>query len=496
MDELRERIRRREAGFWNHFGQDERDGPRAQEDMYENGAGPRPMGTMCEDDEFVFRGANPRTGIVSPFVFGEGSANLWQGLAASRDMPERGETSGRSWREIGLGWGLMNHVPLSSSTQRIDDESSCTKPSKRLEHMETSGRVESRISHANEDKMQAYRSDLTDLCQSRAENHTAIRTPILSPSAQREPASPAVLPRDSQRIHRKKVGSGHVQNDGLTNAEPIKEIGQDSLPKASATDTSAYKRSTFGSFRAGKGHLNDPPHRMIQLDGNLRDRATNPATVIASGTSKTESAGSGKYFPRMQFLPPTHIGSLTASYRRPTQFLTMQPRDTEIRDDQRNEGGKSATCTSGQSWKSEQRPQVYRKFGTTSIPRVDFHDPDLEDERQTFLLLARQGSACVTHQDMRVYKAQPGSQNHKKFQECAMPRTIVKTQSEELVSKTKITNSRLGLLEHLALLSPMRSSADRVPLKVPCTSRPKKLHQQNHQPGIPSTVRRENWLHS
>lgn len=439
MEDFRARVRWRDAGFWNHFGHGEPDEARGQEDKDEKRAGQETKRTVCKDDEFVSRGANPRTGIVSPFIFGEWSGNDWQGLGIPAEKTERGVTNGRGWGWGGDGFscGRVENVPLIPTTQGFDGGPSCAKSSKRLQHIKISSRVNSKPTQMRDEKIQEYQNNLADVCRSKTQNAARMQTSILSVPTQWKPAGLTTQPTDLQHVRRKKVASGHVKNGGLTNAETSKNVRQYLSEGVAMNDISAFRTSTVRSTEAGTPFTTPADH----LNDDLENPATSRDTVVASAASKTDSAASGNYIARLHFLQPTHVASLTTSYRRPTQILAIQPRGVDIRDNRRNIGSASTIDTTCQPWNSEQRPQVYRKFGTTSIPTVDFHESELEDERQCFLSLAPQGNASITNQSMRVSRVEPSLQNHNIYQGCAIPnlgRKKANVQPERPVSKAEL----------------------------------------------------------
>lgn len=431
MDELRARIQQRDAGGWNHVGDDEQDEAAGQAGKSENGVRLRTAGTICKDDEFMFRGANPRTGIVSPFVFGEGSVNvLWQEMAMTEVENYGRETTGRCIQGNKLGWNLANDDPLRSTMQRLGGGSSCVKPSVKKEHAEMSRCVRPKSSRMMKEKTQEYQSGSTYICRSRAQNIAANRSPIVSATRQM-PVSPAILPTELQHIRRKKVGNGHIRKVSPIN----KEVGQYPSLGASATIISGRETSSFRSIEAGNAHRNHLLHRMIPFDGELQESAANRIIVTATAPSKTGSEDCGKYIQRLQLRQPSHVGRLTTSYRRPSQLLVIQPTDTQNEGEERNMGSTSSSCTLDQPYKSGQRPQVYRKFGTTSIPTMDSHQTDPDKKRQNLIFLAPQSKESILNHAMTACNAPSYFQNHNTHQRNAMSGTKGKTQSEELVSR-------------------------------------------------------------
>lgn len=424
MDDIRARARWRDAGFWNHFGHGERDEARIQEDKDTKGAGQETKTSVCKDDEFVYRGANPRTGIVSPFIFGEGSGNDWQGL----ETPA--EKTGHSLVEDDLKWGQVANVPLIPITQSFDREPSCTKSSKFLHHNKTFGHLNSKSTPMRDEKIKEYQDNLAAVCQSKTQNAAGMI----------KIASPTPSPTEPQRIRRKKVGSGQVQKVGSIYSETCENLRQASSKKVSMNDIGAFETSIVSSIEAGTAPftaLADHPNGNIENPAVVRD------TVTASAASKSKPAVSSKYIASLHFLQPTHRASMTTSYRRSAQLLATQPGSTNPRDKRRNIGTASTADTSYKPGKSEQRPQAYRKFGTTSIPTVDFDEPELEDEGQYFLSIAPQRNASIIKQSMGVGRIDPNLQNHLNYQGCAMPsfgREFAKVPAIRPVSKAKPIN--------------------------------------------------------
>lgn len=421
MKEFRAHMRRRDAGVWNHFGYDEQDAAREEEGKNEKGAGQGTTRTMCKDDEFLYRGANPRTGIVSPFIFGEGSGNDWQTLNVPEAKVEKGGPTGYNWGENGLAWGLMENTSLISTTQTFDGGSSCMMLDKTIQHTETSGSVNSKPPHVTDAKIQEYQGDMADPCRARRQNTASMHAPFLSVPTQWKPASPTELGTELQHIRRKKVGSGQVQDGGLTRAKTIKEVGQDLSLKGSIIDITACRTSSVSSTKTKRAPLTLPPDHMIHLGCDHESPATGGDTVVASTASKTGSVVPSKYTPCLHFLPLSHAARLGTSYRRPAQFLAIQPRDTEISDSRQNISSASSAGMSSQTWKSEQRPKVYRKFGTTSIPTMDFHESVLENEHQCFLSRAPQGNVSIIDQSMMMNGAEQKLQMYNSYQGYSMP---------------------------------------------------------------------------
>lgn len=418
MDDFGARTRWRDAGFWNHLEHNERDEAKRQEDKDEKEAGQKNERKVSEDDELVCRGANPRTGVVSPFIFGEGSGKDWHNLEISARKADQ------TWVDNSLECRQVANVSLIPITQNFDREPSCAKSSEVFPHTKIWGRLNSEATSTREEKIQEYQGNLTDVCRSKTQNAVRL-TPITSLNP----------PPTKQHIHRKKVGSGRVQKEGSKTSDLCKSL-QDSSKEVSMTDISVFGRSTVSSIESGTAPFKA---LMGQPNGNLEHPATIRGNSIATRASKTNPAVSGKCIARLHFLQPTHGVSLTTPYRHSAQILAIEPRSIDSRERQ-NIGSTSTGDTSCKPWKLEQRPQVCRKFGTTSIPTLDFHEPELEDESRYFLSLTPQRNAWITKQRIGADRIDSNLRNHVSYQGCAMSsqgREEAKVPGVRPVSKAK-----------------------------------------------------------
>ena len=423
MDDFRARARWRDAGFWNHFGHGERDEARRQAHKDEKAAGQETKKTVCQDDEFVFRGANPRTGIVSPFIFGEGSGNVWQ------DLERPAEETGQNRVEDGIRCGVVANAPFIPIMQSFDGEPSCTKPSKAWQHTKVFSHSNSKPTSMRDEKIQENQDKLADACRSKARNAAGMKTII---------ASLTPPPNALQHIRRKKVGSGQISKGGSTNSKTCENV-RDSAKKVSTIDVSALGPSTISSIEPRTASLTPQADR---LNGNRENFVTIRNTIVASAAANASSAVSSNHVAHLQFLQPTHGASQPTSYRRSGQLSANPPRSIDSRDNQRNIGNASTVDNSCNPLQSEQRPQVYRKFGTMSIPTVDGHESELENECKYLLSLASQGNESIAQQSKRM-GIDPTFQGFNR-QECAMPsleRKKVKVPTVRYVSRALLISN-------------------------------------------------------
>lgn len=384
MDNFRTRGRWRDAGFWHHFGHGERDDARSQEDTIEKEETNK---IVCQDDEFVYRGANPRTGIVSPFVFGEGTGNLWQ------DLGKPAGKTGQDRVKDGLGYRRVANVPLIPTTQPT-----------------VFRYINSNPKSTRDEKIQENPSNLTDV--TKAQDEVGMRTPITN-----LPPPPTEL----QHIRRKKVGSGQVPKGASTNSRSCENL-QDSATKVSkkvsTSDMSVFGTSIISSVERRSGPL------MAEADhvnGDLNKAATIPNSITASAASNANSAVSKKYITRLHFLQSALNASQPISYHRSGQYLAKSPRSINPGGNRRNSDNASSADNLCKPWKPEQRPQVYRKFGTTSVPTVESYESELEEGYKYILSLATQEIESITEKSTKLDRINANLQPFNREQ-CYMPK--------------------------------------------------------------------------
>jgi hypothetical protein len=460
MDEFHARIQRRDAGFWNYFGQERRADAGKQKEYEVGNRGRYRTRTIFKEDEFVHRGANPRTGIVSPFVFDE-----WNGEdCRSPDMRGKWTESGRaddeSWAEDVPQWGMVESALLSSTAQSFDDGSSCEKRSGKTKNSQISSDVNSRPAEMTDEKALKYQAAVRNRCGSVSK--TAMRRPILLNSAQWVPASPIPPLVGLQHIRRKKVGSGPIHVGGVSNPETIKVVGQDIRQRISKKDNAACKTNAANSIAP----RNTPAIALLDhtshLNGELADPTASRDNIIEAAASKTEPLGLGQYVPHLRFLQQNPATSLSTSYRRPAHLLAVQQRAIGMKENGRDLFGVLDGGTLSQARRSEQRPQVHRRFGAVSIPTMEFHESEWEDGRQYFLSIGSHGNVSTTNASMRVSRAETNP-NHNTYNGWPVPsfgREKVKGHRDRHVSKAELKIQRGKLTVPLVLMSPMHGGAD------------------------------------
>lgn len=194
----------------------------------EKSAGKEKMRTVSKDDQLVQRGANPRTGLVSPFIVSDSSDDNLVGHdyvkvgKIQRDktpLPE-GRTRSGKWKQQGAGWSLVESPLLSPIAQSINDPLSRKVSVKKLEDkliVEMPGVDNPEPENMTDEQIRRYQEGVA-----RAYKHggsTAMVDPSALPSPRQSTSEgPSTPPNKLQRIRRKMVGSGPARKEESSDA--------------------------------------------------------------------------------------------------------------------------------------------------------------------------------------------------------------------------------------------------------------------------------------
>lgn len=257
------------------------------------------MGHLRKDDELMQRGANPRTGLMTPYVLGDAAADSLKEsyIGGQKAKPKRGRERGGSgrWKQDDLGWKLVDEFTL---------------------------------------------------------------TPVAPAVTQSIPSKwPCVPSRGPIEISRKEVGSGVSRRKGSGELVTAKRGGECLFMSGVVDDQALTSRSQQGfSSSADRKH---------------KPKMTGQVSTVLEVPSFKASSSSLAYF---QFLHPNDTANLTYSsvpYRRPQHLLPAHLRTLEINSDIGNICTDDASDASYKSLDWRQRPQVRRKNGATTIPKLN-----------------------------------------------------------------------------------------------------------------------------
>ena len=389
------------------------------------------MRTVSRDDELVERGANPRTGLVSPFVVSDnseesrrkdyiGESNVGN-IGSAGETPRRRTRSGK-WKQDSLGWSLVESPLLSPIAQSMSDK---------MSHVATLKQSRDQMLNDTDPKymtygeIKAYQEEIA-LVYRRGGGSIAMLDPNSLPSHQQWTPGRRSTPPTKYKIQRKAVGSGVAHKSCssdtvIVNADyraPSSPIPRRTLMKRQnvriLTPSNTPRGSSFASCANASKAVGNMDHflglgsrvacnqtasatqsQCYLSTGQPHQRLQNGSNSDPSATSSDLPLGSptlSQHLPSLQSLPVSHSANpRTSSYRHPTQLLpgmlgpvTRQGRAAE------DACTTIFTTTSTNRAMRKQRPKLQRQEGNRLLARVDhlltgFETPQKGDHQASTL---------------------------------------------------------------------------------------------------------------
>jgi len=377
------------------------------------------MRTVSRDDQLIQRGANPRTGLVSPLVvsdnsdehFGHDHVSLGK-MHSERPLP-KGRTRSGKWKQDGFGWSLVESTLLSPIAQSSADSISRRVSCKKLEDkllVEMPGVDNPEPENMTDQQMRRYQESVARACRHAGTN--AMVDPNAFPPSPRPltPEGPSTPPNRLQRIRRKVVGSGPSRNGDSNDTVIVAEKRASSMPTPRTGSNEMQKVRIVTSSKEPKGSSQAPyPDKSMNAtedpflgQGNrqhfgqtasgthfpsLRTTRQQEAHRLFSAVHQNPSQSKSlerpatptlsQCLPHLQFLHPSHFANLeTSTYRRPAQLLPARLRPLE---QQRKtiEDACTITTTSTSIRKAEKEhgPKMQRQDGSIVFPRANQRSP-------------------------------------------------------------------------------------------------------------------------
>lgn len=373
------------------------------------------MRTVSRDDQLIQRGANPRTGLVSPLVVSDYSEDnigldyISLGKAKLNGSSPKSRTRSGKWRQDGVGWSIVESPLLSPIAQSSVDPMSRRVSCKKLEDkllVEMPGLDNPEPDNMTDQQMKRYQKSVARAC-GRA-GTVAMVDPNTAPPSPRPstPEGPSTPPTRLQRIRRKMVGSGPSRKMGSTETVVVGEQRASSVPTPRKDDRAMQNPKILTLTNTPKGSSR-APHSDNSIDlrsdpflGQRDDLKSGQTSSIlhyprtrtvpqqeahrlfqskhqgqSGGTSIEQPATPTlrQYLPRLQLLHPSHFENLRkSSYRRPAQLLPPRLRPMEQQKQIIEDACTTTTTfTSSQTAERNQRPKVERQDGSTAVPRAE-----------------------------------------------------------------------------------------------------------------------------
>jgi hypothetical protein len=371
------------------------------------------MRTVSGDDRLIQRGANPRTGLVSPLIVSDSSDdNVGHGCVSLGKTPsERPLPKGRSrsgkWRQDCVGWSLVESPLLSPIAQSSADPISRRVSCKRLEDkllVEMPGVDNPEPENMTDQQMRRYQESVARACGHAGTN--AMVDPNTAPPSPRPltPEGPSTPPNKLRRIRRKMVGSGPSRKDNSYDTAIVVEKQAFPMPTSRKRSNDMQTRAMptpsntpRGSSRSPHSDTNLNPTENPFLGQKIRrqpgqtesgthfpplrtaprhdaHRLSPVARQRPSGARSVEPPATptlSQYLPRLQFLHPSHFANLeTSTYRRPAQLLPARLRPVEEKRKNIEDACTiTTTSTLGRKAQKEQVPKVQSQDASNVVTR-------------------------------------------------------------------------------------------------------------------------------
>lgn len=403
---------RDEAEAPTSLRQKEKDGKGVKGETKWIGARRVKMRTVSRDDQLVERGANPRTGLVSPFVVSDSSEECLGGDHITVDEigsigPSSGtRTCSGKWKQDSLGWSLVESPLLGPIAQSMSDRMCQTIPTKQLEDrllVEMPGVDNTDPKKMTCDQIKKYQEGITR-AHKRGGSIAMLDPDTLPSPRQWTPEGPSTPPTKLRKIRRKELGSGVVSksNSGDTvivnvnnqasylprSSKDIKErqkvriITPSNTPKGSsfascANISNAWEKTnpflgrgsrTTCSQTASGIQSQSYPNTGQAPQSRQNESESSPSSTLPNPPAAPQTLS--QYLPRLQLLHPSHFANLeTSSHRHPTQIgVRLLRRQKPVVEDACTPTFTTAS-TIGPRW--ERRAKVHRQDGNDVLPRVN-----------------------------------------------------------------------------------------------------------------------------
>ena len=355
-----------------------------------SGARRKRMRTVSRDDQLVERGANPRTGLVSPFIVSDDSEErrrddyITVGEGGLADPSPRRRTRSGKWKQDSLGWSLVESPLLSPIAQSMSDKISRKVSIKQLEDrllVEMPGVDNPEPDNMTDEQIKEYQEGIA-LAYRRGGGSLAMLDPdTLPPSRKKTAEGTSTPPTKLHKIQRKEVGSGVVRQSN--SGDTVIVNANDQAPPLSTPRENITKRQEVriftpsntpkgSSFESGA----DISNTIKKTDPFLGPRSQKMCSQTASATQSQSYLNIG---PANQCLQ-TDLKSIPcpAPSDPPPAFPTLDRYLPGLRcplgqQEQVVEDACTTTftTTSKKGPKREQRPKIQRQEGNKAVPRVN-----------------------------------------------------------------------------------------------------------------------------
>ena len=423
-DDFSNRTHRRQREAWERARQRGRDEARSEREESDRRSRRDRMRSMSQDDQLTERGANPRTGVISPFITSEDSGNgvdyMSKGCDRSPTTQGSRRTSSGRWKQDGGSWSFVeNAVPsptkLSAREQPNRQVSVKKIQDKLLAQMPGADNTEP--DNMTTEQIGRYQQSVENACKFAGGSHAMLDPETLPTPRILTPEGPSTPPTKLQKIRRKEVGSAlksHNRSDDTTiinpkqrsaSTRPQPTIRIPSMDKQQVRIISpsmaalgvpprtpldiptsflghpqqCYRTVSAGQFQST--HPLSPQTNQEARHHQARSQAERRGPAEAPFVPRASSPTLNQSLPCLQFLRPSHFANLeSSSYRRPAHLLPPSlrsgPQKRQLVED-------AATITTTiTSPKRAPRPSLQRQEGSNVVLRASHQNLDNQIRRR------------------------------------------------------------------------------------------------------------------
>lgn len=421
LDDFRGRTHRRKVEECDRKRQERRDEAKKEREESERRGRRGRMLTVDQEDELIIRGANPRTGIVTPWegsqASGEGGSWLSRGRGDILGPGKSRESSGK-WTQEEHGWSLIQDAGSSPGQQAGGGKPTHGMSVKDLEDkfvVSMPGVDDPDPPSVTAEQICIYQEGV-ERAYSKAEGSHGLVDPETLPSPRAEtPEGPSTPPSKLQKIRRKEVGS--ATNERNNSTDTVVVTREATVPTAipstfrdgtrrtpsfnvippSSTASPALKCPERGhralpskqihTQRAFLGPLPDEeksPIANVTPSLCLLSTAPKPSPLRQVESDHAEATFApqqlfrtlSQYLPPLSFLHPSYFANLPEPYGNPRSRPRESPKKSL-------DGQYASTITTPiittpittpiitTTTEKKQRARVVRQGGTDSVPRAN-----------------------------------------------------------------------------------------------------------------------------
>ena len=369
------------------------------------------MRTVSREDELIERAANPRTGIVSPFVTSEDSSRvsletdyIAVGRAHAAKSGPKPNVSTSRWKQDSAGWSIVESPALSPIAQSISESVSRQVSVKAADDElvndpETSDKT-------NEDILRYQQS--VEQARNCSDGVNALVDPYTLPSPrQLTPEAPITPTKKLWRIPRKDVGTCRLPRQpsnetvvvssnlrsqslpsighGTRDHQQVRIITPSQTALGQPPRTPLDEKSTFlgqwpGQSPTARAAISRPT--VLQQD-HLRPFPRLQDPLASLSNQPLTSPTLNQSLPRLHLAHPSQISSIAASsYRRPAQLLPPRLRPPKEKRQAIENACTITTTTTTTSMPQKDQRQKLQRQGSINNRRADQAHPNRRAEGQ------------------------------------------------------------------------------------------------------------------